>query len=417
MLVDSAIQLFQRTFERDPAWVAWSPGRVNLIGDHTDYQSGLALSMATAQGTAMAFGVTQGPSQVVSSHFGLSQSFRTTELRAKALDDWSRYPAGVAAWFAERGPIADFQAAVTSDLPIGSGVSSSASLTVATAFGLAGLYGTNLSAQEAARAGQWAEHTFAGLPCGLLDQTTVTEAVEGHALLIDFEILETVPVAWPVDLSVVVCDTGKPRELAGSGYAARRRETEEASRILGLQNLRHATEELIKAHRGTLGETLTRRALHVVLENRRVSETVVALKGWHDDRLASLFSASHESLRNLFEVSCIELDTMVETSLQYEGCLGARMTGGGFGGAVVALVRKDQTLDFIDHVQGEYARRTPGLQARFLVTGAAGRAFAQPVSTFGKTLLRNFSTDHLKTADGRGTSAKGGNSQSKRGMG
>lgn len=416
-LVDSAIELFQRTFERDPAWAAWSPGRVNLIGDHTDYQAGLALSIATTQGTAVALGLHQGLSQVVSSHFGPGREFHASEPGAHPLEDWSRYPAGVAAWLAERGPVTDFQAAFTSDLPIGTGVSSSASLTVATALGLAGLLGRSLTPQEAARAAQWAEHKYARVPCGLLDQTTVTEAVEGHALLIDFERLESTPIAWPGDVSVVVCDTGKQRELAGSGYAARRQETDEAARILGLPNMRHATERLIEAHQAELGETLTRRALHVVLENERVKETMVALKDRQVARLANLFSASHESLRNLFEVSCIELDTMVETSLQFEGCLGARMTGGGFGGAAVALVKRDQTQGFIDHAQGEYARRTRGLQARFLVTGAAGRAFAEPVSTFGKTLLRKFSTDHLKTADRRGTSAKGGNSQSKRGMG
>jgi galactokinase len=300
---------------------------------------------------------------------------------------------------------------------MGNGLSSSASLTVASALGLAGLFGQALCPREAALAARWAEHVYAGVPCGPLDPTVVTAAVEGCALLIDFQSGETEPVPWPKDAAVAVCETGTPRDLARTGYSDRRRETEEAAKILGLPHLRRATPELIESAKSRMGETLARRALHVVWENRRVEQTVQTVKTGDIQRLRRIFSASHDSLRNLFEASCIELDTMVEICLRYKGCWGARMTGGGFGGAVVALVDRDMTQEFVGHVNGEYARLIPGRQARLTFTGAAGGAYARPVSTFGPNDLRNFSTDHLKTADRRGTSAKGGNSQSKRGMG
>lgn len=309
-------------------WVrAVAPGRVNLIGDHTDYLGGLALPMAIDLSTEV-HGERRGDSVELASDL-------EAEPVAVGLDDplgdvgagpaWGRYVAGVVA---ELRPEVGFRGRVSSSVPVGAGLSSSAALEVAVALAL-GFEGTAL---ELARACQLAEHTATGVPCGIMDQLTSAAGVSGHALLIDFSTLEVRPVAVPDEAEVVVVHSGEPRSLAGSAYARRRSRCEAAEELIG--PLRSADLDRVD----DLEDPVTRRrARHVITENARVREFVGALDAHDLERAGMLMVESHESLRTDFEVSTPALDRLVARLRATPGVYGARLTGAGFGGCVVAL--------------------------------------------------------------------------------
>lgn len=305
---------------------AFAPGRVNLIGDHTDTTGGLVLPMAIHLGTTIRF--ERGGDEVV-----LSSGAVPGEARV-ALDvadpaavepSWARYVAGVVA---ELRPTTGLRGHVTTTLPVGAGLSSSASLEVALAVALA----PDQAPIERALACQRAEQRASGVPCGVMDQLASAAGVDGHALLVDCTTLAVSPVPLPGDVEVVVVHSGEERALAGSAYAERRAACEAAERIVG--PLREATEDDL----ASIGDpVLRRRARHVVRENARVRAAAAALAAGDLPAVGALLVESHASLRDDFEVSTPSLDALVDRLVATRGVAGARLTGAGFGGCAVAL--------------------------------------------------------------------------------
>lgn len=307
----------------------WAPGRVNLIGDHTDHTGGLVLPMAIDLGTTVAG---EAGGDVVS-----LRSAAETEIAVVPLDvvdpatvspGWARYVAGVVA---ELRPSTGFLGTVTTTLPLGAGLSSSAALEVAVALAL-GFDGPPL---ELAELCQRAEQRASGVPCGIMDQLASAAGVAGHALRIDCTSLEVHPVSIPGDVEVVVVDSGQRRELATSAYAERAAACQAAQAVVG--PLRDATVSDL----ALVGdEVVRRRARHVVTENTRVDQLVAALGAGDRTSMADALAASHRSLRDDFEVSTPVLDALVDELSSRDGVIGARLTGAGFGGCVVALVER-----------------------------------------------------------------------------
>ncbi|WP_436795397.1 galactokinase [Actinospongicola halichondriae] len=306
--------------------VAFAPGRVNLLGDHTDYTGGLCLPMALTLGVTIR-GSRGGDVVELTSDRADGAAVVPIDIDdpAQVTPPWARFVAGVVA---EAGPTRGFRGVVTSDLPIGAGLSSSAALEVAVAMAL----GIEGDSHAVAALCQRAEQRASGVPCGILDQLSSTRGVEGHALLMDCSLLTTEPIRLPDDLEVVVVHSGQERTLAGSAYAERRAECEAAEAEIG--PLRSASLDDVRT---ITDRTLRRRARHVVSENARVRSATAALAD-HDLRgLGLLFSASHDSLRDDFECSTPTVDDTVARLVATPGVHGARMTGGGWGGCVVAV--------------------------------------------------------------------------------
>lgn len=305
---------------------AYAPGRVNLIGDHTDYTGGLVLPMAVQMGITIT-GEVAGTRIVLESDLEEEPALVELDVEDPAAVDpvWARYVAGVVA---EARPDHGFIGAVRSTLPMGMGLSSSAALEVATALAV----GVRGSATEVATLCQRAEQRASGVPCGVMDQLTSLAGVEGHAVLIDCTNLAVTPIELPEQVEVVVVDSGEPRTLAGSGYAERRAQCEAAAAVVG--PLATATLDEVEA---LDDELLRRRARHVVTENARVLGFVNAIGSGDLAEAGRLMVASHESLRDDFEVSTPGLDEMVGGLAAKKGVYGARLTGGGFGGSIVVL--------------------------------------------------------------------------------
>ena len=339
--------VFQDLFGRPPCLAAAAPGRVNLIGEHVDYCDGFVLPMAIERETL----IVAAPRPVVAGEPVArvhSTAFdETVELplvpgggpNAKT-PGWSRYVAGVIAGFLDRGAtIPPFDAVVDSTVPLGGGLSSSASLEVATATLLAALAGHSIAAMDLALLCQRAEHEFAGVPCGVMDQCAIALAKQDHLLLLDCRSLDAVqvPFARP-DLTVLVTNSNVRHALGDGAYAARRADCERAAAILGVSSLREATLVQVEASRGELRDRGFRRARHVVTEIARTQAAAAAIKHGRWDDMGELMAESHASLRDDFEVSCPELDLLVELAAGERGVIGTRMTGGGFGGCTVTLV-------------------------------------------------------------------------------
>jgi galactokinase len=312
---------------------AWAPGRVNLIGDHTDYTGGLVLPMAVDLGTTVE--LVRGGDVVELRSTDEPDPARVpldVEDPSSMSPAWARYVAGVVA---EAQPDEGGTGTVTSTLPIGAGLSSSASLELATALAL-GVEGTPLAVAQLC---QRAEQRASGVPCGIMDQLASAAGVDGHALLIDCRSFDVMPIPLPGDAIVVVVDSGQSRTLAGSAYAARRAACEEAAAIIG--PLRDATLDDI----ARLPDDLRPFARHVVTENGRVSAFAGALRTGDLAGAGALMHESHVSLRDDFAVSTDVLDALVDRLRTTPGVLGARLTGGGFGGAVVALCQRGTVVD------------------------------------------------------------------------
>jgi galactokinase len=286
---------------------------------------------------------------------------------------WLDYAAGVVLAYRERGveiPGMDF--VVGGDVPIGAGLSSSAAFELAIARAASDVGSAPWDPATAARLAQRAENDFVGVPCGIMDQMAAALSQEGCAMLLDCRSLRFESVPIPGSLLVVVMDTGTRRTLVSSAYQERRRSCEEAAALLGVSALRDASRDMVERLTGVL----RRRALHVVEENARTLEMASALRRGDETRIRGLMRESHESLRDLFEVSSPALDSMVEIASRQPGSVGARMTGGGFGGSAVALVRSSAAEDFLRDVESSYGKETgnPGkLYPCRAVSGAAMR--------------------------------------------
>jgi galactokinase len=339
-----------------PELVASAPGRVNLIGEHTDYNGGLCLPLALPQRTTVS--LSPRTDDVVS--LSSAQEEATWEGR---LDErptgWAAYVVGVVRALRDDGhEVPGFEASVESDVPVGAGLSSSAALECSVATALAGLLGLDLADRRVRRglaaACIRAENDYVGAPTGGMDQTVAMLAEPGHALLLDFADGSATPVELPLadaGLVLLVIDTRVSHALTDGSYGNRRTESAAAARALGVDSLRDAGARQVEA---LADPVLRRRARHVLSENLRVLAAVGAIGDRSWDALAEVLDASHASMRDDFEISCRELDLAVETA-RTAGALGARMTGGGFGGSAVALVPRREVARVQDSVSRAFA--------------------------------------------------------------
>lgn len=369
MTEQAVLEKFRERHGREPK-LAGAPGRVNLIGEHTDYSEGYVFPVAIDRYAWVAFAGND-------EHLLRGYSLAEGEERSMPLDalspsgSWLDYAAGVVRAHRENGvAIAGMDFVVGGDVPIGAGLSSSAAFELAIARAVCDLSSAPWEPWISARLAQRAENEFVGVPCGIMDQMASALSQAGCATLLDCRSLRFEAVPIPEALFVVVMDTGTRRALASSAYQARRRSCEEAAARLGVTALRDASLDTV----AQLSGTLRRRAFHVVEENSRTLEMASALRRGDETRIGALMRESHESLRDLFEVSSPALDSMVEIASRHPGAVGARMTGGGFGGSAVALVRAPDAEDFLRVVESSYRRDTgnPGkLYACRAVSGAA----------------------------------------------
>ncbi len=352
--------------------VVRAPGRVNLIGEHTDYNDGFTLPMALPFDTVLAVSDDGDPGTgritIVSDGFGEVEFDPAADPRAT--EPWARYIAGAAHLLAEHGvPTGGWRATVDTDIPTGASLSSSAAIEVATITALLARAGTSWAPIDVARLGRRVENEVVGIPSGIMDQFISAGAVEGHASLMDCRALTLTPTRLPDSVVVAVMDSGTRRKLAEAAYGERRASCRRAADALGVDALRDVTVEQV----ATISDPIDRRrAHHVVTENRRTLDGVDALAHNDTARFGSLMTESHISLRDDFEVSGPGLDAIVTAAGAAPGCLGARMTGGGFAGCAVALVDATRTDEFRRYVLDHY--EFDGHAARVWICFAAAGA-------------------------------------------
>jgi galactokinase len=336
-----------------------APGRVNLIGEHTDYNDGFVLPCAVDFATYVA-GAARADRRIraASLDFANELDCSVDELSPQIARNWTRYVQGVGLTLDRSGcRISGADLLIASDVPVGAGLSSSAALEISTAFALASLSGAEIDGMELAKVGQTAEHEFAGVRTGIMDQFVSVFGEVGHALFLDCRSLEWSPI--PVSgVQIIICNTMTKHDLAEGEYNKRRQECEAAARILGHRSLRDVTPAEIEELSVDIPETLRKRARHVVTENMRVLGAVEALRNDDMATFGRLIDESHESLRDDFEVSCYELDVMVELARGQTGVLGARMTGGGFGGCTINLMEPGDHRFFIENMTAAFHRET-----------------------------------------------------------
>ncbi len=360
--MQSTLQLaFEQYYGLIPSYITRAPGRVNLIGEHTDYNDGYVLPMAIDRHIwIVAHPRNDSAINVYSMDFDKVASFSTSNLKRANLPAWTSHVRGV--WYLLREqdifvPGADIL--IHGDVPMGAGLSSSAALEVALIEMALALANNNSYTQKAkALLGVEVEHQFIGMPCGVMDQMASAVSEAGHALLIDCQDLATTPVHLPNNVEVVVMDTKVSHELVDADYGKRRQECEQASEIMGIKSLRLASLDMIYQHKNDLGDVRLRRAKHVITENQRVIAMIKALRKDNLDRAGELMNESHHSLQHDFEVSCPELDMISAIARKQPGCYGARMMGGGFGGSAVALVQPDAVANFTQNVAADYTKQT-----------------------------------------------------------
>ncbi len=335
--------------------VARAPGRVNLIGEHTDYNNGFVLPMALPFDTRLA--LTRRDDRVVDlESVGFAAATFSLDDDPREVPSWTRYIAGMARLLADEGvPIPGFSARITTTIPVGASLSSSAALEVATGFALSSVCGLEPDPVHIAKLGQRVENEIIGIQSGIMDQLISAIATKGAVTRIDCRSLETSPAYLPGEARVVIMDTMTRRELADSEYDLRRQACERAAAAMGVPALRDATPKMVAG----LPEGVDKqRAIHVVTENDRVAAAVDALAAEDLVELGSLMDSSHESLSTDYEVSSAALDHMASIARAHDACFGARMTGGGFAGSAVALIRASETERFVRHVKdawsGEY---------------------------------------------------------------
>ncbi|MBA2436011.1 MAG: galactokinase [Chthoniobacterales bacterium] len=371
---ETVCEIFANLFGVAPPIVVRAPGRVNLIGEHTDYNEGFVLPMAIDRATWIA--LRRRDDDTVRLH-SLEQKeateFSLTNLE-KGPVSWSEYPKGVAWALCEEGyEISGWEGVSTCEVPMGAGLSSSASfeLAVARAFVEVGAFAWD--PKKMARLCQKAENEWVGVNCGIMDQMISAIGVEDHAVLIDCRDLSTEAVPLPAGAAVMVMDTGTRRGLVNSAYNERRRECEKAAQFFGVKALRDVSRDDLAAKGAGLDEVTRHRARHVVTENDRTQRAAAAMKAGQAELLGELFDQSHESMRDDFEISSAPLDAMVRLARESAGCLGARLTGGGFAGCALALVQDEAASSFIDEVSRRYAEAT-GLTPQLYLCRASNGA-------------------------------------------
>ena len=373
---------FNRLYGRSPRWIAAAPGRVNLIGEHTDYNEGFVLPMAIKRYAIMAADHAGNGSKTISIHDtadGVEPVvIDLTTPVTPAKPKWGNYPRGVVAGFQARkmNPGA-LDVLLHSTVPLGGGLSSSAALEVCTATLLEAASGKSIDPVEKALLCQKAEHDFAGMPCGIMDQFISVMGRENHLLLLDCRSRKTELVPMnDASVAVLIINTNVKHELSGSEYPTRRKQCETAAKILGVPSLRDADADMLEHARAKMDEVVYRRARHVIGEIERTLHAAEGIRGSNWPTVGQLMYASHYSLRNDYEVSCPELDAVVEIA---EGIgidrrvFGCRMTGGGFGGCAVALVQSDAVDTISKTISADYQKKT-GIDATIFSSRPASGA-------------------------------------------
>lgn len=378
MIAKTVVLRFRDLFGMHPQ-VFRAPGRVNLIGEHTDYNDGFVLPAALHLATCVAVAPRHDRRlRVHSLALDATVEFGLDDPEPRRRGDWSDYARGVAIMLERAGHrLVGADMLVGGDLPIGAGLSSSAALEVAAGYAMLILSGAGIDLVDLAKCAQRAENEFVGMRCGIMDQLISCCAIAGHVLLIDCRTLERRPVPIAPAARLVVCDTMVRHELASGEYNLRRRDCEQAvallsARLPGIKALRDVTTAELMEHASLLPEPVLRRARHVVTENARVLAAVAALEAGDLASCGRLMNQSHASLRDNYEVSCRELDVMVELARGTEGVYGARMTGGGFGGCTVSLVETKAVDRFTESVGRAYRDATGRTPTIFGCSPGAG---------------------------------------------
>ncbi|MCB0206047.1 MAG: galactokinase [Anaerolineae bacterium] len=377
-LQQHVIQSFKELFGEPPAYVVRAPGRVNLIGEHTDYNDGFVLPMAIDRAVWIA--LRPRPDDTVRVHsldLDRSATFLLADLRYEDAG-WSEYVKGVA-WALQGAGyrLAGWEGVLAGDVPRGAGLSSSAALELATARAFQVVSGFDWDPPSMARLGQKAENQWVGMNCGIMDQMISAAGEAGHALLIDCRSLETTSVALPPGTVAVILDTATRRGLVDSAYNERRTQCEAAARHFGVPALRDVTMERFEAEAGGLDDVTFRRARHVISENARTLAAADAMARGDAAAMGRLMDASHVSMRDDFEISGPALNTMVECAHEAPGCYGARMTGGGFAGCAVALVATDRANAFAETVAASYEAATGLTPAIYISRATEGASVVE----------------------------------------
>jgi galactokinase len=358
---------FSEHFDRLPEFHIRAPGRVNLLGEHVDYNDGYVLPAAIDRAVHLDFSPVEGRLiSLVALDLDERTRFNLERLEEKCDDDgkplpaWALYPAGVAWALQSAGyPVAGMQAVYSSNIPIGAGLSSSAAVEVGFALAWQTLGGWQVDRPTLAKLSQKAENQYVGVACGLMDQFASANGVKGHALYLDMRSLECQPAPLPDGTAVVIADSGVRRSLTNSAYNERRAACEQAVTMLQeymphIRSLRDVSPTEFAAYSVYLPPVIRKRAEHVVKEIARVESAYSALLRQDKRAFGALMYAGHASLRDLYEVSLPELDTLVALTRELPGCLGARLTGAGFGGCTVNLVEKEKAPDFIQGLKEKY---------------------------------------------------------------
>lgn len=359
---DNVTSAFRARFGREPQVVVRAPGRVNLIGEHTDYNDGYVLPVALDRAAWIAAApIEEREARLYALDMQSGVTFALENIPPSD-GNWADYPRGVAWALQQRGVhLVGMEAVLASNVPVGAGLSSSAAVEVAFAYTWQRLAGFRLSRRNLALACQRAENVYVGVNCGIMDQMASALGVRGHALLLDCRTLETEMVPLPKGIAIVVADTGVRRQLAASEYNVRRSQCEQAVQLLsahlpGIRALRDVTVGDLERLKGRLPEIVYRRARHVISDNARVLQVKEALQKGDLATVSALMRAGHISLRDDYEVSSPELDVLVEAAWKVEGCYGSRLTGAGFGGCTVSLVAEGAVPDFRAQVAAAYER-------------------------------------------------------------
>ncbi|MHB2020672.1 MAG: galactokinase [Candidatus Xenobia bacterium] len=365
---------FAKLFKRPCHTIYRAPGRVNLIGEHTDYNDGYVMPAAIGYYTWVAAAPREDSKLFLhsTSYPGILE-FDVDLAHEPTQHEWSDYLTGVAWVLHDSGlDVHGADLLIHGEVPIGAGLSSSAAIEVATGYALLSESGLAVDRTNLARLCQQAENQYTGTRCGIMDQFISCHGRAGHALLIDCRTLEFRPLPLPAAVWLVVCNTMVKHALSGGEYNQRREECEAGARALGVPALRDATLEQLEAARSKMTDVVYRRCRHVISENDRVLAAADALTRGDVTEFGKLMDASHASLRDDYEVSCRELDLMVELARGERGVYGARMTGGGFGGCAIAVVDEVQVPGFVSHVREEYSRVTGKNPDIFVCEASAG---------------------------------------------
>jgi len=358
---DTLTQHFACAFDGKPDLIVRAPGRVNLIGEHTDYNDGFVLPMAIDYDIRIA--ARARPDRTVrlySADLDKHDTFSLDDVRRVGeKPTWSDYVRGVADVLQHEGfTLRGMDAAISGNVPRAAGLSSSAAMELAAITAFRRLSALELDPVRAALLGQRAENEFVGMRCGIMDQFISSLGKADHALLIDCRSLDYELVPMPAGARVVVTDSAIRRGLVDSAYNERRAQCEEGARLMGVKALRDVSVEMFEAYQARLPAVTARRCRHVVTEDQRTLDSVEALKRGNLAAFGKLMDASHASMRDGFEITTPDIDTLVEIQQNMPGCFGARMTGGGFGGCTVALVQDGAVPAVVEAIQAQYPART-----------------------------------------------------------